>query len=49
MCACNGSSGAPAESFVVTRSNGTQTEFTDKIQAEVARSASGGTITVKKK
>lgn len=50
MCACNGgSSGAPAESFVVTRANGTQSTFADKVQAEIEKSKSGGVITVTRK
>lgn len=49
MCACNGSSGNPAESYVVTRADKTSTEFTDKVSAEVEKSRSGGVITVKRK
>lgn len=49
MCSCGGSSGAPAESYVVTRADKTSTEFTDKVAAEVEKSRSGGVITVKRK
>ena len=49
MCSCGGSSGAPAESYVVTRADKTSTEFTDKVAAEVGKSRTGGVITVTRK
>ena len=51
MCgSCGGSSsGQPAESYVVTRANGTTVEVDTQVQAKVELTKSGGTITVAKK
>lgn len=49
MCSCGGSSGAPAESYVVTRANGSTTEFDTKVAADIEKTKSGGTVTVKRK
>lgn len=49
MCNCGKSSGAPAESYVVTRANGTTQEHPSKVLADIDVTKNGGTITVKKK
>jgi hypothetical protein len=49
MCGCGASSGAPAESYVVTKANGEVREFSSKVDADIAKTQGGGVITVKKK
>jgi hypothetical protein len=49
MCACGKSSGAPAESYVVTRKNGTTAEFNSKVAADIEVTKSGGSYKVVKK
>lgn len=47
-CACNKSSGNPAESYVVRRPDGRTTEFSSKVQADIEVTKTGGTIEVKR-
>lgn len=48
-CACGKSSGNPAETYVVRRTDGRTEEFTSKVQADIAVTKNGGTIEVKRK
>jgi hypothetical protein len=48
-CACGKTSGNPAETYVVTRANGTTAEFTSKVAADIEVTKSNGKLTVKKK
>jgi len=49
MCQCGKSSGAPAETYLVTKPNGQTEEFTSKTAADIAVTRSGGKITVRRK
>lgn len=49
MCNCGKSGGNPAESYVVTRANGTTAEFTSKVAADIEVTKSNGKLAVKKK
>lgn len=48
-CNCGGGGGQPAESYLVTKPNGTTEEFSSKVSADIAVTRHGGTITVVKK
>jgi hypothetical protein len=48
-CGCGRSQGEPAESFVVTRPDGTTKETATRVEADIeVTRAGGGTITVTK-
>lgn len=48
-CNCGNKGGGPAESYVVTRANGTTAEFTSKVAADIEATKTNGRIEVKKK
>lgn len=48
-CNCGKGGGGSAESYVVTRANGTTAEFNSKVQADIEATRSDGKITVVKK
>lgn len=48
MCGCNNKQ-SNATSYVVTKKNGQTEEYGSKVQADIAATKHGGTITVKKK
>jgi hypothetical protein len=48
-CNCGGGGGAPAESYLVTKANGTTESFASKVSADIAVTKHGGSITVVKK
>ena len=50
MCGCNkGGSGRPADTYLVTKPNGSTEEFSNKTAADIAVTRTGGKITVKRK
>jgi hypothetical protein len=48
-CNCGKSGGNPAESYVVTRANGTTAEFNSKVAADIEVTKQGGSYKVVKK
>lgn len=48
-CACGKSGGQPAETYVVRRADGRTQEFNSKVEADIAVTKDGGTISVKRK
>lgn len=49
MCNCGKSGGAPAESYVVRKADGTSEEFSSKVAADIAATKFNGRIEVKRK